>query len=54
MRAGRHLWRLLGEVWTFARTHKVWWLVPLFVILLLITVFIVAFSAASPFIYPLF
>jgi hypothetical protein len=54
MRALRSLSRLLREFTTFAREHKVWWLVPVVVILLLVAVLVVSVSAVSPFIYSLF
>lgn len=54
MRFLRHLGRFLRELWTFARAHKAWWILPIVGVLLLITVLIVTVSAASPFIYSLF
>lgn len=54
MRVLKHLLALLKETFSFARDHKIWWIAPLLIILLLITFFIVAGSAVAPFIYPLF
>jgi hypothetical protein len=47
---------LLGELWKFMRVRKKWWLAPLFIILILLGVLIVATegSALAPFIYTLF
>ncbi|HEU5079725.1 MAG TPA: DUF5989 family protein [Opitutaceae bacterium] len=50
----RHLLRLLKDLWAFAREHKVWWIVPLVVILLILALLIVGVSTISPFIYSLF
>lgn len=50
----RHLLRLLGELWSFGRSNKRWWIVPVVVILLLIALFVVCVSTISPFIYSLF
>jgi hypothetical protein len=50
----RHLLRLLKDLWTFAREHKVWWIVPLVLILLVMALLIVGVSTISPFIYSLF
>ncbi len=54
MRFLRHLFRLLADLWAFARQHKVWWMVPLVVLLLLLAVLVVGVSTISPFIYSLF
>lgn len=54
MRRLKNLFRLLGELWSFAKTHKVWWIVPLVVILLVVSLLIVGVSTISPFIYSLF
>lgn len=45
---------LLKEIWAFARAHKAWWIVPIVVMLLVVTVLIVGVSTISPFIYSLF
>lgn len=54
MRGLRHLTRLLGEFWGFAWQRKVWWILPITLILLLMTLIIVVSSGVAPFIYPLF
>jgi len=54
MRALKNLGRLLRELWAFARENKVWWIVPVVVLLLLIALFLVGVSGISPFIYSLF
>lgn len=47
---------LLGEFWLYLKTRKVWWITPIFIVLLGLSVFIVAAesSAVLPFIYALF
>tara|TARA_Y100000034_G_scaffold122700_1_gene168491 strand:- start:651 stop:812 length:162 start_codon:yes stop_codon:yes gene_type:complete len=47
---------LLGEVWSFLRVRKTWWLLPIIVLLFLVGLLIVfgQSSAVSPFIYALF
>lgn len=54
MRALRSLARLLSELWSFAREHKAWWIVPVVIILLLVALIVVSVSTISPFIYSLF
>ena len=54
MDALRHLGRLFGELASFARHHKAWWLVPLVAMMLLLAVLIVAGQTVAPFIYTLF
>lgn len=54
MRAFRSLLRLLRELWSFAREHKAWWIIPVVVVLLLIALVVVSVSTISPFIYSLF
>ena len=54
MRALKNLGRLLRELWAFAREHKVWWIIPVVLVLLAVAVFLVAVSSISPFIYSLF
>jgi len=46
----------LRELWAFFKTRKKYWLIPLFIILLLLGVLIVfsGGSALAPFIYSLF
>ncbi|ALA56784.1 DUF5989 family protein [Nitrospira moscoviensis] len=47
---------LLGELWAFMRERKKFWLLPIFVVLILLgTLMILAQgSAVAPFIYTLF
>ncbi|MBK9992295.1 MAG: hypothetical protein IPP19_16635 [Verrucomicrobia bacterium] len=54
MRRLQNLFRLLSELLDFARTHKAWWIIPLVLLLLLVSVLIVGVSTISPFIYSLF
>lgn len=49
-----HLAALFGELWCFARTNKVWWILPVAVILLALAFVLVSVSTISPFIYSLF
>lgn len=48
--------RVLGEFWAFLRERKKFWLAPILIVLLLLSVLIVATagSALAPFIYALF
>ncbi len=54
MRFLNHLFRLLREVFAFARANKIWWIAPLMVLLLIVALLIVGVSTISPFIYSLF
>jgi len=54
MRFLRHLVILLREVWAFARQNRIWWIVPLMLLLLALAVLVVGVSTISPFIYTLF
>lgn len=54
MRALRSLTRFLRELWSFAREHKAWWIIPVVLVLLLVGLIVVSVSAISPFIYSLF
>ncbi len=54
MRRLVHLGRLLAEVVGYAWRHKVWWLVPVIVILLLVAFLVVVGSGTAPFIYTIF
>lgn len=44
------------EVWTFLRTRKKFWLLPIVIVLLLLglVIALTAGSALAPFIYPIF
>jgi hypothetical protein len=46
----------LGQIWEFLKVRKKWWLMPLVVFLLLLSLLIVLTegSAIAPFIYALF
>ncbi|MGQ9661768.1 MAG: DUF5989 family protein [Kiritimatiellia bacterium] len=50
----RHLLRLLKEASHFAWQNKVWWIVPMLIVLLLLAFLIVAGQTTVPFIYTLF
>ncbi|MDI6774820.1 MAG: DUF5989 family protein [Verrucomicrobiota bacterium] len=51
----RHLLRLLKELGEFARHNKVWWIVPIVLMLLLLAGLIVVAQVVAPqFIYTLF
>ena len=44
-----------GEVWTFLRENRKWWLLPLIVVLVLVGALVVlSTTAVAPFIYTLF
>lgn len=47
---------ILAEIWAFLRARKKWWLVPIFVMLLLMAgvLLLTEGSAIAPFIYALF
>lgn len=46
--------RLSREVVSFAAAHKIWWLVPIVVVLVIAGVLVVASESLGPFLYPLF
>ena len=51
----KHLGRLLKDFLGFAWQHKAWWIVPIVMVMLLLSVLIFAGSAAAPaFIYQIF
>ena len=54
MRFFRHLKRLLWEFVEFAWHNKAWWIVPIVVVLLAVTLFIFVSAGAAPFIYTIF
>jgi len=45
-----------GEIWDFLKTRKKWWLTPVIIVLILISVVLVLSqgSAVAPFIYAIF
>ncbi len=47
---------IFGELWYFARHRKRYWLLPIFIFLILLSLFIVFAegSAVAPFIYSIF
>ena len=54
MRHARYLFRLAGEVLAFAREHKVYWIVPMALILALVLLLVVTSQGAAPFLYTIF
>ena len=54
MRFLRYLGRLIGEFFVYAWHHKVWWMVPVVLVLLLLAALIMTGTAVTPFIYTLF
>ena len=51
----RHLFRLTGEFASYAVVNRVWWILPLMVLLGLLVVFITVGQAAAPYtLYTLF
>ncbi len=51
----RHLFRLSGEFVAYAVINRVWWIIPLLVLLTVGTLLVVVGQAAAPVsIYPLF
>jgi len=46
---------MAGEVWSFLRENRKWWLLPLIVVLVLVgTLVVLSSTAVAPFIYTLF
>jgi membrane glycosyltransferase len=46
---------LLADAWAFLRHTKKWWLVPIVIVLILVTLLVyLSSTAAAPFIYTLF
>ena len=47
---------ILGELWSYMKVRKKWWLGPIFLVLILLGVLIILTqgSALAPFIYTLF
>ncbi len=54
MRFLRYLGRLLKECLGFAWENKIWWIVPLVLVLLLLSALVFLTQSAAPFIYTLF
>jgi hypothetical protein len=55
-KADRGTLSIFGELWTFMRVRKKWWLAPIVLTMVLLCVLIVLTegSAVAPFIYALF
>ena len=53
MRRLRYLRTLLAHLWGFALENKVWWMVPLVIVLGLLGLAILFAQVSAPFIYPL-
>ena len=54
MRKARYIGSFLGEIVQFAKQNKVYWILPLVLILGLVILLVVTSQAAAPFIYTLF
>ena len=50
----RFVGKLLSELFLFARKEKIYWILPLIVVLLLVALLIATSQVAAPFIYTLF
>jgi len=50
------MWQLIKEFFQFAIKEKKWWLIPMFILLLILSVFVLLGSGSplAPFLYPLF
>jgi hypothetical protein len=54
MRKLRYVGSIFGEILQFAKQNKVYWIVPLVLILALVVLLVVTSQATAPFIYTLF
>lgn len=54
MKRLRHLGRLFAELTAYSLVNRVWWPVPLVLLLLLLGALIVIGQVSAPFIYTLF
>ena len=54
MRILRHIGLLFREFLGFAWQNKAWWIVPIVLVFLLLTLFVFFFFSVAPFIYTLF
>ncbi|MGA2734224.1 MAG: DUF5989 family protein [Syntrophobacteraceae bacterium] len=46
---------ILTELWMFARERKKWWLIPIIIMLMLVSILVVlSATSIAPFIYTLF
>ena len=52
----RRRFAIFGEMWTFLWARKLWWIAPIIIMLLLLSILVVFTegSALAPFIYTLF
>ena len=50
----RHIGRLFLELFTYSVVNKVWWPIPLVILLLMVGLVAVIGQTAAPFIYTLF
>jgi hypothetical protein len=51
----RHAWRLAADVASYAVVNRVWWILPLMLVLLAVALLIVVGQAAAPVtLYPMF
>lgn len=51
----KHLFRLIGDFGSYAVVNRVWWIIPLMMLLGLVVVFITVGQAAAPYtLYTLF
>ncbi len=50
----KHLFMLIKNFFQFALHHKAWWIIPLVIVFLFISLLIVAGQVSAPFIYTLF
>jgi hypothetical protein len=50
----RHAWKLFREFTRFARENKVYWIIPLILVLGMIALVVVAGQSAAPLLYTLF
>lgn len=54
MRKLKHLGKLLSELCSYSWKHKVWWIVPLVLVLVIFAFLISVGQVSAPFIYTLF
>jgi hypothetical protein len=54
MRLVRHLRRLLGDLFSFAREERIWWIVPIVLAVLVIALIVGVSQVMAPYIYTLF
>jgi uncharacterized protein DUF5989 len=54
MRRLRYVGLFFGEIVQFARQNKVYWIVPLLLVIALVCVLVFTSQATAPFIYTLF